>query len=273
MKLRLFFFTALLCGGAYLLSLFVSLQSFASIYGAKIIEQPDQQYQLTVFLALFFTVTLFFLLLLRLHRGETLYRALFSLTLFFGLLNVFSIVFPLSFSALVAGIFLLGFFLIPTVWMHDLIVLMAAGGIAPLFGMRFTVASALLLLIILSVYDCIAVFITKHMLTLAHRMIASRASFAFFVPEKFHDFSLPLSAVRPGSGFLILGGGDIILPTILLVAVGRSDMPSALAGIVGLIVGLFANHLLLTVYHRPIPALPLLTLGAIAGISLGKLFL
>lgn len=273
MKLRLFFFTAVLCAGAYLLSLFVSLQSIGEGVSSGTAVQPEGPYSLVVFLALFFSVTLFFLLLIRLHRGELLYRVMFSLALFFGLVNVVSIVFPLSFSLLVAGIFLLGFFLVQTVWTHDLIVLLAAGGIAPLFGVQFSVDSAMLLLVILSVYDCIAVFVTKHMLTLAHHMIRSQASFAFFIPERFCDFSLPLTAVRPGTGFLILGGGDIVLPTLLLIAVGREHIQYAFAGVVGLILGLFVNHLLLVVYRRPLPALPLLTIGAIAGISISRIFL
>lgn len=271
MKFRLFIFTAMLCAGASLLSLLVSLQLFGGISRANMV-QAEGSYSLVVFLALFFSITLFFLLLIRLHRGQWLYRMIFSLALFFGLVNVFGIAFPLMFSVFVSGIFLLGFFLIPTVWIHDLIVLVAAAGIVPMFGVQFTEESAMLLLVILSVYDCIAVFVTKHMLALAHHMIASQASFAFFIPERFSDFSLPMSAVRPGTGFMVLGGGDIILPAILLVVVGRENILLALVGIIGLMVGLFVNHILLVVYRRPLPALPLLTLGSIIGISIGKIF-
>ncbi len=270
MKLKLFFTTAFLFAVTYLLGLFVTSQTVVSIplFGGT---PYDANLSLTLFLVFFFAVTLALLLLSRMTKNGSIYRIVFALLIVLGLIKLFELVFPFEFSAILALIFLCGFFLVPTVWVHNLIIVLVSAGIAQVFGLQFTEHTASLLLIILSVYDILAVFVTKHMMTLAHEMIGHQASFAFFIPERLRDFGASVATVLPGSGFLILGGGDIILPLIALCTVARTSMTVALYGLVGTLVGLFVNHLFLTLSRRPLPALPLLTLGTLIGIKIGHL--
>ncbi|MDO8571967.1 MAG: presenilin family intramembrane aspartyl protease [bacterium] len=218
------------------------------------------------FLLFFFALTAFFLILLQLYKGHFFYRFVFFIAVFVGLLKVFELVFPLSLSIIVSGFFILGLLLLPLVWVHNLIVVLAGAGIGAVFGLQFHWIYAYLLLAILSFYDIIAVFITRHMVSLAQELIKRQATFALLVPQRWRDMRVSLGEVKPGSGFLILGGGDVVLPMIFLTSL-YLERPQAVAGVfIGMIAGLFANHVILIRVHRPLPALPLITLGALGGI-------
>lgn len=218
------------------------------------------------FLLLFFAITVLFLILLQLYKGKSVYRFLFFGAVFIGLLKVFELVFPLSLAFVVSLFFIVGLIFLPIVWVHNLVVILASAGIGAVFGLQFRWESAYLLLIILSFYDCIAVFVTKHMVGLAHELIKRQASFALIVPERWKDSNVELDRIKPGSGFLILGGGDVILPMIFLTSLYLERPSSAMSAFFGILGGLFANHCLLIRFHHPLPALPLLTFGALLGL-------
>ncbi|MEK7619113.1 MAG: presenilin family intramembrane aspartyl protease [Patescibacteria group bacterium] len=267
LRLHLFAHTALLFFAAQFTALVVTDQLKALVF-PSITTVSDQQ-SLVYFLIVFFSVTLFLLILFQFYKGRFLYRLMFASIAFIGLLKVFELVFPFSLSILVAVTFLLGLFLVPNVWAHDLIVIIASAGIGPIFGLQFSVSAALILLVILSIYDFVAVFVTKHMVGLAHAMIANQASFALLIPEHYADFRAKLTDVRPGSGFLIFGGGDVILPMFLNASLYIMYKPLAYWSIGGALFGMFLNHLWLMETRRPLPALPFITLGSILAIAVG----
>lgn len=217
------------------------------------------------FLVLFFSATAAALMLLHLYRGRALYRFLFLFVVFLGLMKLFLLVFPPELSLLVSGMFLASLFLLPSVWVHNLVVIAAATGIGPVFGLQFEWHYAALLLLILSIYDIAAVYITKHMIPLAHELIRRQASFALFIPETFKKYRTAIRDVQPGSGFLIIGGGDVVLPMIFSTSLARISMPAAIASIFGMFLGIAFNHILIVTRHKPIPALPLITIGALGG--------
>jgi presenilin-like A22 family membrane protease len=267
MKIKLFFVTAFLLACTYLLGLFASVQMAET---APVVVAPrEANTSLILFLGLFFAATAFLLLLFQITKNSGVYRVLFMLLLCLGLIQLFELVFPFGFSVLLTLIFLVGFFLVPVVWTHTIIVMLSSAGIASVFSLQFSFATASLLLIILSVYDIVAVVVTKHMTALAHEMIRRQATFAFFVPETLKNFGAHISRVAPGSGFLIIGGGDIIVPLIALSTVARTNMAAAMVGIVGTLIGVFVNHLLLVSFHKPVPALPFLTVGMFVGVWAG----
>jgi presenilin-like A22 family membrane protease len=267
MHLKLFFHTALLFLAGQGLALLVAEQLYILAFPSS---QSGSGISLVTFLILFFSATLFLLVLLALHRGVWLFRTIFFLMLFVGLLKMFELVFPTSLSIIISLFFIAGLYLLPMVWSHDAVVLLAGAGIGPIFGLQFSWEAALLLLAILSVYDIIAVFGTHHMVRLAHELMRRQATFALIVPERFADFRSSLSHVQPGSGFLIIGGGDIVLPMILSTSLFVVARPLAYAAIAGMTVGLFVNHIWLVRSRKPLPALPFIALGAALGIALGS---
>ena len=270
MKLSLYLTTAVLSGAAYLLALFATSELKGLAGASPTMGVEGSTAVLLLFLLFFASATAFLMLLLRLYRGRFFYRLIFSVVVFLGLLKLFETVFPFEFSAVVAAIFLLGFFLIPTVWAHDVIVILASAGIGAVFALQFSEDVAIAALLFLSAYDIVAVVVTKHMITLAHEMIRSQATFALFIPERMRGFGESITAVRPGGGFMIIGGGDIVLPMIYLSTIARENMGAAFAGLCGALLGQFLNHVFLVQLRKPIPALPAIALGAIAGVVVGR---
>ncbi len=270
MHLKLFFHTISLFVGGQLLALVVSHQ-LKSIAPLGDLTTTRGIFDILSFLMLFFAATLFLVVLFQLHKGRLVFRSVFIILIFLGLFKLFELVFPSSLSALVAGVFILALYIIPTVWAHNLIILLASSGIGPLFGMQLRWDFAAAVLIILSIYDVVAVYVTKHMIELSHAMIKHQASFALLVPERMRQFRTSLFEVKPGSGFLIFGGGDVIMPMIFLVSVFMASSTLAFWALGGMALGILLNHLLLVHYRHPLPALPLIALGAFIGIAAGFL--
>lgn len=270
MKLRLLFNTILL---------YVIAQGLAIVATDQLKDLPvpyismsGEPISLMHFLLLFFAATVFLLILFEFARGKILFRLFFVSVLFVGLTKLFELVFPLSLSLIVSSMFIAAVFLLPIIWTHDMIVILASAGIGPLFGMQFSWELAAILLVILSLYDFIAVFITHHMVTLEHEMLRHQSSFALIVPEFGHDFKAHLASVLPGSGFLILGGGDVVLPMFLSTSAFVFDPILGVWVMAGTVFGVFLNHMLLMSLRHPLPALPFITLGAFIGLLFGMIF-
>ena len=114
------------------------------------------------------------------------------------------------------------------IWVMNTTLVFVIPGIGSLLGASLSIIPALIFLIVLSAYDIIAVFGTKHMVKLAN--MANKS-------EK----NLPLMfAIPAGDRFLALGTGDMALPVVFTVAMLR-DYPiqhsilAAAGGLVGLI--------------------------------------
>lgn len=271
MHWKLFFHTLFLFAIGQVLALVVAYE-LKSLAPMKQVTTYGGVFDIFSFLMFFFAATLFLVILFQFHKGRFVYRAIFIATVFLGLFKLFEMIFPSSLSALVAIVFILGLYIIPTVWAHDLIIVLAAAGIGPLFGLQLRWDVAASLLVILSVYDIVAVFVTKHMIPLAHALLKHQASFALLIPEQLNGFRSPLTSVVPGSGFLILGGGDLIIPMIFSTSVFLTNRQLAWWSVCGMFVGFLLNHLFLVLHRKPIPALPLITLGAFFGIAVGIFF-
>ncbi len=142
-----------------------------------------------------------------------------------------------------------------------------AAGIGAFLGTGIGVLPIILFLVVMSVYDYIAVFKTKHMVTLAKAVTEKNLSFTFAMPTPEHQFEL--------------GTGDIVLPLAFAVSALHQFVPTLgypnywippllilLASVVGLVLTLqrSSQHV-----GKPLPALPLQTVFMIivyAGISL-----
>jgi presenilin-like A22 family membrane protease len=149
-------------------------------------------------------------------------------------------------------------------------VLMGAAG-AGIFGISFGILPALILLVALAVYDAIAVYRTKHMLTLADGVMDLKLPVMFVVPR------------RPGYSFvkdsgevtedgerdaLFMGLGDAVIPGVLVASAAHFVGYAPAAGaLVGALVGFF--FLMREVAKgEPHAGLPLLNGGAVAGFFL-----
>jgi presenilin-like A22 family membrane protease len=162
-------------------------------------------------------------------------------------------------------------------------VLIGAGG-AGLFGISFGPLPAILLLLILAIYDAIAVYRTEHMLDLAESVTDLRLPLVLVVPlSRTYSFldaeGIGAQTDGPRDAFFI-GLGDAVIPTVLVASAGVfTQAPAfgvpglaltlpALTAMVGTLAGLV---ILLTMVAkgRAHAGLPLLNGGTIAGYLIG----
>ncbi|MFH1055274.1 MAG: presenilin family intramembrane aspartyl protease [Candidatus Altiarchaeota archaeon] len=142
-----------------------------------------------------------------------------------------------------------------TIVANNMLLTFGIAGIGSLLGASLGILPALALILIMSAYDLIAVFVTKHMVTLAKE---SQGKFTLM-------FTIPV-----GDRAIHLGAGDIAIPLTfsasVLAAKGAGyAIPTALGGLLGLI-ALF--YYILGREKVTLPALPPITAGLIFGYAL-----
>lgn len=199
----------------------------------------------------------------------------------------------------VAGLLLLRYY--PEWYVIDIFGIAVCAGISSLFGVSMTILPALLLLIILAVYDALSVYKTRHMVSLAEGVIKIKAPLLFVVPRSrsysFRKDTAPASTSeirdqpksnpnvdggtdsvnQTGSkrGAFFLGLGDAIIPTILVISANTSLPAGGFLGInfptIGAMLGTYLGFLALmtTSRDKPQAGLPFLNFGVILGFLAG----
>ena len=132
------------------------------------------------------------------------------------------------------------------VLLHNVGIILGISGIAAVFGLSISVNFGLVLLVVFSFYDIVAVYITKHMVTMARSMVESGAVFGFLIPFEFKGFLYGKDEAKAGIGenFMILGSGDIGLPLIFAVSLIKVSLVSAIITAAFSLLGLFLTHVL-----------------------------
>lgn len=128
----------------------------------------------------------------------------------------------------------------------------AIPGIGSWLGASLAFTPSLILLLLLSVYDLIAVFGTKHMITIAEE---SRNKIPLMV------------GVPVGERILALGTGDLTIPLVFTVSVLRDTtlMDAVITGVGGLIALILLFTYVTNKKNVMLPALPPLAVGLITG--------
>jgi len=85
----------------------------------------------------------------------------------------------------------------PEWYIIDSMGILLAAGVASIFGISLAIIPVLILLVLLAVYDAIAVYRTKHMITLAEGVLTERAPILFVVPRR-RDYSFIKEGVAIG---------------------------------------------------------------------------
>lgn len=175
-------------------------------------------------------------------------------------------------------IFALAVIVLTIVWRsvltHDLAVIFGLSGIAAILGLSITPIAALLILVLFSAYDIIAVYKTQHMMRMARTMLESGAVFGFIIPAKWRDFFAHRDDAQLGERFMMLGSGDIGLPIVFAASIARVSLPSAIIVAVSSVIGLFITHLLFMnqARRRPMAALPPIVTMCTIGYMIASLF-
>jgi presenilin-like A22 family membrane protease len=143
---------------------------------------------------------------------------------------------------------------------QNLAILSSIIGVGALLGSLLGWLPALVFLLALTIYDPIAVYKTKHMVTMAKEITKQKIAFTFAIPTEKHVFQL--------------GGGDLVIPLVFSVSVMRDF--SAMHSIAIMLGGLAAVSLLfLYVSKTPgkaMPALPPITVGMLLSFAAALFF-
>ena len=251
----------------YSLAVLYSILVAMKLNSVAIFSFDKQSLTLGQFFLFFFLATLVFLCAVRYAKGDWLWQAIFGLGVFSGTEMVLSLFFPEYAAIILAGLLLFVRFKRPEVFWHNLLVFLGVVGIASFFGSGLRPYSVVVMLLILSAYDFVAVYKTKHMVEMAVAMLEHRAILAFILPFRWKDWFADLRVARPGEDFMVVGAGDVALPLLLVVSLLNESLAQAIFVSFFVVWGALVNHFIFTSQKkaRPIPGLPVLTFFSILG--------
>ena len=260
------------------------------VAGVTAFENPEDPRNPILFFIFIIAFTAFILVVLRFGGKRLVYFVMLTavaVTIYY----VMAVLLPYPYIPAVVTLALaLLLFTYPEWYVLDVTGLIIGGGAAAIFGISLGILPVLLLMIILAIYDAIAVYKTKHMVALAESVIDLRMPVLFVLPRK-RSFSLvnkpllslsgkPLQGLR-GDGAephsemedaFFMGLGDAIIPSLLVVT--SSVTYASVAPALGALIGTLAGYAVLSSFAgrgKPHAGLPLLNSGAIIGFALGYL--
>lgn len=230
------------------------------------------------FIFSFTVATLFIFLLIKLlkfnKQKKIVFKTIFTLAVFLGGTLLLSVWIQGAAPLFLMGILIFWWWTKPSILIQDLCVVLGIAGTGSFLGLSLSPEVVVILLIIFSIYDFIAVYKTKHMIKMAKEMIESKAILALVVPPDIAGFKRHLGRVKPGGKFLVLGGGDIVFPLLFASSLVPYGILDSLIVAIFSLFGLAAGFLFFVSQkkRRPIPALPPIALFSIIGFLITKIF-
>jgi len=243
------------------------------------IERPEME-QSTSFIFIIVGViigTLLILLIIKIKK-MLLWKLWFFLAVSMTLAIAFSAFINPFLAAIISVILTIFKVIKPNVIIHNLTEVFIYGGLAAVFVPLMNFISVLILLILISIYDMIAVWKIKHMITLAEFQTESKVFAGISIPKKEEKAKITAkpaktrkSAPKTGISSAILGGGDIAFP-LLFAGVVMKQYGFALALIIPIIAAIVLFVLLVKGERGKFyPAMPFLTAGCLIGFFIIRL--
>ncbi len=236
------------------------------------IEKPEFK-ENTSYIPIFITIivaTVLALVLIR-FRAFKIWKIWFFFSVFITLSISFS-AFMIEKIALVLAL-ILGLWKTfkPNIYIHNFTEIFIYGGLAAIFVPVLNIFSVIVLLFLISIYDMIAVWKTKHMVSMAKFQAESNIFAGLFIPYKRKEVPKPIGKqiytkkVKTETSNAILGGGDIGF-TLLFSGVIFKLYGLMPALIVSLSTAVALFILFLVAKNKKFyPAMPFLTAGCLFG--------
>ena len=257
--------------------------------GITAFEDPTSFANPFIFIAILLVFTGFLLLLIKYGHTKVI-AVIIALSIFFTFVYIFAALVSAVLGdttattiviLLLSVIAMILLYKYPEWYVIDGLGILIAAGVASIFGVSLDILPVIILLTLLAVYDAISVYKTKHMITLAEGVIDLKTPILFVIPKR-RDYSF----IRDGIGKLdeggeraafIIGMGDLIMPSVLVVSANVFLNGWRLLGIInlpalGAMLGSLAGLGILLSYVRsgkPQAGLPPLNGCTIAGFLLG----
>lgn len=249
-----------------LLAAFVVTQAIALLAGASfisrqvsVVENPSEPGNALFFFAYAVGASVVLLLLLKYYKGKNLFLIIEYL-LTFATVELFASLYFSEFNSLLLGVAALSVrVLFPKT--RFFLLLYSTAVVGALLGASFDLQPAVLLASLLAGYDVVAVFWSKHMITLAKNLEKRGAAFAL--------------QLKRGKESVQLGTGDVAIPAMIAVSGLRlagkaTGFDAFLPGVFALAGSLAGLALVIFVLERKKgywPALPPIVFGALAGLA------
>jgi presenilin-like A22 family membrane protease len=268
-------------------SILISLPVQAA--GITAFEDPTSLANPFIFIVILLVFTGFLLLLIKYGKKKWI-AAIIALSIFLTFVYIFTaLVYVVTADPNLSTFLILTLSILATALLYkypewyviDGLGILIAAGVAAIFGSSLEYYLVVILLVLLAVYDAISVYKTKHMITLAEGVIDLKTPILFVIPKR-RNYSF----IRDGIGKLddggeraafIIGMGDMIMPSILVVSANVFIKGWRIAGIInipalGAIIGSLAGLSVLLYFvssGKPQAGLPPLNGGTILGFFLG----
>jgi len=215
--------------------------------------------------AIIIVMTIIIFIALRMRRTAKFLWAVEALAIFSTSLIVFSAFLPtedLLVILLTALVLIARYWKRNSIFIRDIAGMIAIIGAGAYVGISLGMLPVLVFVIILAVYDIIAVFFTKHMVEIGSAVTKRNFAFTIAMPTKKHKFEL--------------GNGDLVIPLIVASSVlvnGPFQNNSLIAGLclIASFIGLLLSIYSVSAWRKPMPALPPQTLLMIIVLVAGLL--
>ena len=257
--------------------------------GYEAFEDPESAANPVIFILLLLIFTAVLLWLIR--KGEkTAIKVIIGFSIVFIFVYIYSAVFLFLFGNTLPGwlativavaLSTALLYLYPEWYIIDAMGVIVSAGAASIFGISLDIFPVIVLLVLLAVYDAISVYRTKHMIDLAEGVIETKSPILVVVPKSvrysYRKEGIDIQKGKKERGAFIMGMGDLIMPSILVVSSFAFIEAPAVFWIVsiptlGAILGSLAGLIVLMYYVNKgnvQAGLPLLNGGVITGFLLG----
>ena len=206
---------------------------------------------------------------------KVLLRLLFALLFSWGAFIATVFYVPLPVAVAIAVVFGTFWFLIPLVWLHNLVLILAVSSLGAVFGRFITPWTAMAIILALAIYDFLAVRF-RFMVWMADRLSQINALPALIIPKNYSEWNFNLKKrekiieVNPAAReYSILGGGDIAFPCLLTASVyfAQGLVPAVIIAVFGLL-GLVSVYAIQAIFlkGKPMPALPPIAAFTLVGL-------
>jgi presenilin-like A22 family membrane protease len=260
--------------GLYVGSRYIQAMNAGEI--APALENPESIETSFFLFGYILVTTLGILALIRFKKSAI--RFLEAFVIFISTWLTFDLLIPVDIWYLSLGFFLALFLVIwkfyrPSILNQNIAAIISGSGVGSILGASLGILPAIVFILILSCYDFVSVFITKHMVHMAKALTERPTSFTVAIPQKFTKLTYaPVKGSRKKIHVFQLGVGDMVIPLMFSVSVlNRFSIINSLAATAGSTIALLALIYFMGKKPQPLPALPFITFGMFAGFLISLL--
>lgn len=257
----------------------------------KAFQNPQDTGNVFIWVAIILIFTAFIFLVIKLNK-KWIIQAFILITVGWTLMYVFYALFSvflpadinLALTIILSIVLTVVLYKFPEWYVIDITGVILGAGSASIFGISLDIVPVILLLVVLLVYDYIAVYQTKHMVALAEGVMDLRLPILLVIPKHWNYSFRTEKFDKEEREAFFMGLGDAVMPTLLVVSanffitgttyyslplIGAINIP-AIGAILGTFLG-FSVLMVLVMKGKPQAGLPFLNGGVILGYVVGSL--